>query len=162
MDYDDPRSGAYVRSHYGVPADPGRRIVATGAAGTIVGFTGLFLLVLRDGDDHWVRIHPTSGVEYLDEVREVTFTLSSDPAETAGLADWLRPYGWYVDRPEQAGPGYVRMRPVSEDELEDGSLIVRAGATIQWDGTVNRYDPPMTIPAEVREGLAERLALPLP
>ena len=57
---------SYVRSYYGVPADLNRRITFKGRDALIVGFAGARLLILIDGADEPVQVHPTWRVDYLD------------------------------------------------------------------------------------------------
>ena len=57
---------AYVRNHYGVPAEIGRRVIAYGKPGIIVEDRGHYIGVALD-DDKKVRVgnyHPTDGIVY--------------------------------------------------------------------------------------------------
>ncbi|KFC61922.1 hypothetical protein [Massilia sp. LC238] len=56
----------YVRSHYGVPAELGRRVVVSGKPGVIAADRGHYIGVNFDSDKPGVvrNCHPTSEVEY--------------------------------------------------------------------------------------------------
>ena len=55
----------YIRQHYSVPAKVGGKVRFMGKDGVIVGAWGAYLRVrLRDGI---ANLHPTWGVEYLQE-----------------------------------------------------------------------------------------------
>lgn len=56
----------YVKEHYGVPADIGRRIVFKGRPGIIAKDRGNYIGVNFDSDKPGVicNVHPTDGVEY--------------------------------------------------------------------------------------------------
>lgn len=57
---------AYVRNHYGVPAEIGRRVIAYGKPGIILEDRGHYIGVTLD-DDKKVRVgnyHPTDGIVY--------------------------------------------------------------------------------------------------
>lgn len=59
---------SYVRIHYGVPAEIGRRVKVSGRPGIITAGRGQYIGVTFDDDKPW-RIHnahPTSEVEYLE------------------------------------------------------------------------------------------------
>jgi hypothetical protein len=58
------RRGDYIRSHYRVPVHANMRITVDGHPGEIVGFTGQYLLVLREGEKQPVAAHPTWRVDY--------------------------------------------------------------------------------------------------
>lgn len=63
----------YVRAHYGVPAEIGRRVIARGKPGVIARDRGRYLGILLDCDEpHKIRSHhPADEIEYLDEVGKV-------------------------------------------------------------------------------------------
>jgi hypothetical protein len=56
----------YIRRHYGVPADLGRRVTVYGKPGVIAADRGHHIGVVFDGDKpHQIsNCHPTDGVEY--------------------------------------------------------------------------------------------------
>lgn len=58
----------YVRDHYGVPAEIGRRVLAYGKPGVIAEDRGHYIGVNLDGDKPGTvrNYHPTDGVEYLE------------------------------------------------------------------------------------------------
>jgi hypothetical protein len=62
---------AYIRDHYGVPAQLSGRVLYTWQAanqlGTIVGTSGARLLVLMDGERRAVPFHPTWELQYLTD-----------------------------------------------------------------------------------------------
>lgn len=60
----------YVRTAYGVPACIGRRVKVYGKLGTVVQDCGNYIGVNFDTDKPSLvkRAHPTSEVEYLDEI----------------------------------------------------------------------------------------------
>lgn len=66
----------YVRKHYGVPADIGRRVVVYGMPGIIAEDRGHYLGVNLDRDKPGVIVnaHPTSEVEYgeMGVIRKMT------------------------------------------------------------------------------------------
>ncbi len=66
----------YVRDHYGVPAEIGRRVVVNGRAGVIAEDRGHHIGVLFDDDKpaHISPCHPTWRVEYqgVGKVRRMT------------------------------------------------------------------------------------------
>jgi hypothetical protein len=57
----------YIKEHYGVPADIGRRIKVDGQAGIIAEDRGNYLGVNFDSDSPGVirNVHPTWQVEYM-------------------------------------------------------------------------------------------------
>lgn len=57
----------YIRDHYGVPAEIGRRIVAYGKPGIITEDRGNYIGVTLDSDKPGTvnNYHPTDGIEYL-------------------------------------------------------------------------------------------------
>lgn len=57
--------GGYVRDYYGVPAWPGGEVEFDGTHAVITGFTGAYVLILRDGDTESVPVHPTWHMTYL-------------------------------------------------------------------------------------------------
>lgn len=81
----------YVRTHYGVPACVGRRIVHRGNPGIIAEDRGHYIGVNFDSDKPGVveNVHPTDDVEYGDmgKVRTLTLTRSQ------------RRYREYLDSP---------------------------------------------------------------
>ena len=60
----------YIRSYYGVPAQPGGRVRYTGGRhpmdGTIARAEGAHLMIRLDGQQHAMPYHPTWQIEYLD------------------------------------------------------------------------------------------------
>ena len=58
----------YVREHYGVPAQIGRRVMVSGKPGIIIADRGHYIGVNFDDDKpgHVSNAHPTSEVEYLE------------------------------------------------------------------------------------------------
>lgn len=58
----------WVRVHYGVPAEIGRRVIVYGKPGIITAGRGHYIGVTFDTDKPYVihNAHPTSEVEYLD------------------------------------------------------------------------------------------------
>ena len=66
----------YIKGHYGVPAEVGRRVEYAGdktgkpLTGVIVGARGQYLSIHLDGEDkpHHAPFHPTWEIKYLDEV----------------------------------------------------------------------------------------------
>jgi hypothetical protein len=57
----------YVRTHYNVPAEKGRRVRAYGKPGTIVRAYGNYIGIQKDGEKIVGQYHPKDGIEYLDE-----------------------------------------------------------------------------------------------
>lgn len=59
---------SYVRIHYGVPAEIGRRVTVSGKPGIITAGRGQYIGVTFDTDKPYVihNAHPTSEVEYLE------------------------------------------------------------------------------------------------
>lgn len=55
----------YIRTHYGVPAKKGMRVVVYDKPGVITGASGLYLRVKLDGAKHSDIYHPTDRVGYL-------------------------------------------------------------------------------------------------
>lgn len=57
----------YVRQHYGVPAEIGRRVICYGKPGVIAEDRGNYIGVLLDCDKPGTigNYHPTDGIEYL-------------------------------------------------------------------------------------------------
>lgn len=69
----------YVRRHYGVPAEIGRRVIANGEPGVIMADRGHYIGVVLD-EDPKKRInnyHPTHEMQY------------GEMAETLPLKEWL-------------------------------------------------------------------------
>lgn len=58
----------YVKKHYGVPAEIGRRVVVEGRPGIIAEDRGHYIGVNLDCDKPGVvyNVHPTDNVEYLE------------------------------------------------------------------------------------------------
>jgi hypothetical protein len=61
----------YIRSYYGVPAQPGGRVRYSGGRypmeGTIDDAQGAYLMIRLDGQRHAMPYHPTWKIEYLPE-----------------------------------------------------------------------------------------------
>ncbi|EJN31888.1 hypothetical protein PMI35_01169 [Pseudomonas sp. GM78] len=59
---------AYVRQHYQVPAEIGRRVIAYGKPGTITQDFGHHIGIVLDEDEkrHACHYHPVDGIEYGD------------------------------------------------------------------------------------------------
>lgn len=59
---------SYVRIHYGVPAEIGRRVTVSGRPGIITAGRGQYIGVTFDDAKPWriENAHPTSEVEYLE------------------------------------------------------------------------------------------------
>lgn len=60
----------YVKDHYKVPAEMGRRVRVDGCLGTIIADRGHYIGVNFDSakPGHIDNCHPTWNVEYLDEI----------------------------------------------------------------------------------------------
>lgn len=56
----------YIRTHYGVPAEAGRRVICSGQAGVIVKAINQYIGVRLDGATDVRPYHPTHEVEYGD------------------------------------------------------------------------------------------------
>lgn len=65
VDWSDEFS--YVREMYGVPARKDMRVVMDGHEGRIVAGDGARLLILREGDDQPVSVHPCWRMHYIIE-----------------------------------------------------------------------------------------------
>jgi hypothetical protein len=63
------KSFEYIRQHYNVPAEEGRRVKINDEPGTIINAWGAYVTVQMDGEPIPHNHHPVWGVEYLDEVR---------------------------------------------------------------------------------------------
>jgi hypothetical protein len=63
------KSFDYIRQHYDVPAEEGRRVEFQGQPGTIINAWGAHLTIQLDGKKLPSTYHPTWGLEYLDEVQ---------------------------------------------------------------------------------------------
>lgn len=63
----------YVRKHYGVPAEKGRRVLAYGKPGVIAEDRGHHIGILLDCDKpgNIGPYHPVDGIEYLEEFGKV-------------------------------------------------------------------------------------------
>ena len=59
-----PRSLAYVRHYYGVPARRGMRVTVDGRPGRITCGNGAYMYVRFDGERRSRSCHPTWRVEY--------------------------------------------------------------------------------------------------
>jgi hypothetical protein len=57
-------NGGYVRNYYKVPAHLQTPVAVDGDPGVIVGFNGAYLMVLFEGAELPVPVHPTWHVEY--------------------------------------------------------------------------------------------------
>lgn len=70
----------YVREHYGVPAEYGRRVIVNGKPGIIAEDRGHHIGVLFDTDkpDHISPCHPAWEVEYLGMGRVRSMTRSQE------------------------------------------------------------------------------------
>lgn len=66
----------YVKEHYGVPADIGRRVIFKGKPGIIAADRGNYIGVNFDEDKPGVisNVHPTDDVEYgeMGKIRKMT------------------------------------------------------------------------------------------
>lgn len=66
----------YIQKHYGVPAEYGRRVIADGEPGVIVGCCGQYVEVNLDKHKRTVtaNYHPTWNMQYLEmgTVRKLT------------------------------------------------------------------------------------------
>lgn len=58
----------YIKQHYGVPADLGRKVVFQGRTGVIVGYHGACLKVNFDDEkpNKYAKLHPNWHIEYGD------------------------------------------------------------------------------------------------
>jgi hypothetical protein len=89
---------SYVRIHYGVPAEIGRRVKVSGRAGIITAPRGQYIGVTFDDDKPWRvhNAHPTSEVEYLEMDTPRRLTRSQrryrDYLEVADLYEDFRHY----------------------------------------------------------------------
>lgn len=93
---------AYVRQHYGVPAERGRRVVVYGKPGVIAEDRGHYIGVNFDADKPGVirNAHPTWEVQYLEigAVRQATrsqrrYAAYLDADSSMSFGEWLNsPY----------------------------------------------------------------------
>ncbi|AZD01345.1 hypothetical protein [Pseudomonas chlororaphis] len=79
---------AYVRNHYGVPTEVGRRVIANGEPGVIMADRGHYIGVILDSDPK-KRIrnyHPTWEMQYGDMAEELP--LKQWEVLIDGMYDW--------------------------------------------------------------------------
>lgn len=78
----------YVREHYGVPAEIGRKVIAYGKPGIIAADRGNYIGILLDSDKpgHVNNYHPVDGIEYLDSIGKIRQMTRSQQR----YADYLR------------------------------------------------------------------------
>lgn len=71
----------YIHHTYQVPAEIGRRVIANGQPGTIVGSRNAYIIVNLDKDEPHVAgaWHPTWEMRYLNEIVEPRAKLSDRP-----------------------------------------------------------------------------------
>jgi hypothetical protein len=103
-------NGQYIRDHYAVPADRGRRILFRGKPGVIVGFDDARLVVVLRGSSEPVPMHPTWEVDYSDEVVPV------DP-----LSVWIDASGnyWFELEPGLFWHGWTMGDESARSALKD-------------------------------------------
>jgi hypothetical protein len=69
-------SREHIRNYYGLDLRVGMEVKHAGRPGRIVGFTGQYVEVQHDGDDHTTTCHATSEMEYPQGTR-----IGPDPDE---------------------------------------------------------------------------------
>lgn len=82
----------YIHRIYQVPAEVGRRVIANGQPGTIVGATEAYIIVNLDKDAPHVAgaWHPTREMRYLNEV-VAPRDPKAEPPQPAGQVHWPFP-----------------------------------------------------------------------
>lgn len=68
VEFDREEGYRWIRNNYGVDAFHGAEVRFEGRHGTLVGTSGGHLLVLLDGDEKPVQVHPRDQMAYLTEV----------------------------------------------------------------------------------------------
>jgi hypothetical protein len=133
----------YVRSHYGVPAEKGRRVTCYGKPGVIVGADGHYICVVLDADksEEPGRYHPTHEVVYGDQI--VTIPAMREWRCLAPWRDEWETDAWFtVSASTRSKARYKAFRELQDVSDMDGkgmcAILVRAAVPAR---TLKRRSP---------------------